>query len=126
MRGVKSEDLVAMTDFLYIGEANVYQEHLESFLAIAEELQLKGLHGNQTEAVPKENTLAPKNQAKDMLSQKTVKLEESESFKPQPKSIKTRKGLFINDVIIFGGYRDPPPPPRHHSSLFGYPPSLRA
>ena len=32
------------------------------------------------------------------------------------------KGLFINDVIIFGGYRDPPPPPRHHLSLFGYPP----
>ena len=93
MRGVKSEDLVAMTDFLYLGEANVYQENLESFLAVAEELQLKGLHGNQTEAVPKENTLAPKNQAKDMLSQKTVKLEESESFKPQhkkTKSIKTR------------------------------------
>ena len=36
------------------------------------------------------------------------------------------KGLFINDVINFGGYRDPPPPPRHHSSLFGYPPSSRA
>ena len=32
----------------------------------------------------------------------------------------TPKGLFINDVIIFGGYADPPPPPRHHSSLFGY------
>ena len=32
------------------------------------------------------------------------------------------KGLFINDVINFGGYRDPPPPPRHHLSLFGYPP----
>ena len=36
---------------------------------------------------------------------------------------KNYKGLFINDVIIFGGYRDPPPPPRHHLSLFGYPPS---
>ena len=36
------------------------------------------------------------------------------------------KGLFINDVINFGGYRDPPPPPCHHSSLFGYPPSSRA
>ena len=36
----------------------------------------------------------------------------------------TRKGLFINDVIKFGGYRDPPPPPRHHSSLFGYPPLI--
>ena len=32
------------------------------------------------------------------------------------------KGLFTNDVIIFGGYADPPPPPRHHSSLLVYPP----
>ena len=32
-------------DFLYCGEANVYQENLDSFLAIAEELQLKGLMG---------------------------------------------------------------------------------
>jgi len=46
MRGVKSEDLVAMVDFLYCGEANVYQENLDSFLALAEELQLKGLTGN--------------------------------------------------------------------------------
>merc|ERR1712129_594572 len=43
MRGVKSEDLLAMIDFLYFGEANVYQENLDSFLAVAEELQLKGL-----------------------------------------------------------------------------------
>ena len=54
MRGLKSKDLVAMIDFLYHGEANVYQENIDSFLAIAEELQLKGLHGNQTEAVPEE------------------------------------------------------------------------
>ena len=48
MRGMKSEDLVAIVDFLYCGEANVYQENLDSFLAIAEELKLKGLMG-QTE-----------------------------------------------------------------------------
>ena len=35
-----------MVDFLYFGEANVYQENIESFLAIAEELNLKGLTGN--------------------------------------------------------------------------------
>ena len=46
MRGLKSEDLVAMVDFLYFGEANVYQENLDSFLAVAEELQLKGLMGS--------------------------------------------------------------------------------
>ena len=43
MRGVKSEDLSAILDFLYSGEANVNQENLESFLAIAEELKLQGL-----------------------------------------------------------------------------------
>ena len=48
MRGVKSENLLAVVDFLYRGEASVYQENLDSFLAIAEELQLKGLMG-QTE-----------------------------------------------------------------------------
>ena len=45
MRKIKSVDLVAIIDFLYCGEANVYQENLDSFLAIAEELQLKGLMG---------------------------------------------------------------------------------
>ena len=49
MRGLKSEDLVAIVDFLYCGEANVYQENLDSFLAIAEELQLKGLVGKNCE-----------------------------------------------------------------------------
>ena len=49
MRGLKSEDLEAIIDFLYCGEANVYQENLDSFLAIAEELQLKGLLGKTNE-----------------------------------------------------------------------------
>ena len=40
---------MAMVDFFYHGEANVYQENLDSFLVLAEELQLKGLRGNQTE-----------------------------------------------------------------------------
>lgn len=47
MRGVKSVDLLAIVDFLYHGEANVFQESLDSFLAIAEELELKGLVGGE-------------------------------------------------------------------------------
>ena len=46
MRALKSDDLVAMMDFLYFGEANVFQENLDSFLALAEELKLKGLNTN--------------------------------------------------------------------------------
>ena len=47
MRGMKSEELTAIVDFLYFGEANIFQEHLGSFLNIAEELHLKGLNGTE-------------------------------------------------------------------------------
>ena len=47
MRGLKSEDLLAIIDFLYLGETNVLQENLDSFLALAEELRLKGLTGTE-------------------------------------------------------------------------------
>ena len=50
MKGMKTDDLTAIVDFLYFGEANVYQENLDSFLAIAEELQIKGLAGSKYEA----------------------------------------------------------------------------
>ena len=47
MRGIKAHDLAAIVDFIYHGEANIYQENLDAFLALAEELQLKGLAGNK-------------------------------------------------------------------------------
>ena len=50
-RGSKSEDLLAVVNFLYHGEANVFQQNLDSFLAIAEELQLKGLMGKTDEKI---------------------------------------------------------------------------
>ena len=43
MKGVKSENLVAMVEFFYRGEANVSQENLDGFLALADEMRLKGL-----------------------------------------------------------------------------------
>ena len=47
IRGVSSNNLMAMVDFLYHGEANADQENLDSFLVLAEEFQLKGLQENQ-------------------------------------------------------------------------------
>ena len=43
MRGLKHHILAAVVDFIYLGETNVVQEELEAFLALAEELQLRGL-----------------------------------------------------------------------------------
>jgi len=57
MRGIKSEDLVAILDFLYFGEANVYQENIDAFLAIAEELNLKGLTGNKENHEPADENI---------------------------------------------------------------------
>ena len=63
---MNSDDLNAVVDFLYYGEANIYQENLENFLAIAEEFQLKGLTGSNDQfgsngaeqLKPKENVSA--------------------------------------------------------------------
>ena len=43
MVGVKSVELSAVMDFLYKGESNILQEHLEAFLALAQKLKLDGL-----------------------------------------------------------------------------------
>ena len=57
MRGTTFDTLLAVLDFLYRGEANVFQEDLDSFLAIAEELQLRGLMGNTNQKVEDEEKI---------------------------------------------------------------------
>jgi len=43
LKGVKYSDLVAVLNFMYHGEVNVAQEDLNTFLAVAEDLKVKGL-----------------------------------------------------------------------------------
>ena len=45
LRGIKSKDLTHILEFMYHGQVNVYEEDLQHFLALAQELQLKGLGG---------------------------------------------------------------------------------
>ena len=59
MRGIKSEDLLAIVDFLYYGKADIYQENLDTFLNIAEEFQLKGLNGSEDGGNPQKKTFNP-------------------------------------------------------------------
>lgn len=49
LKGVKYVDLVAVLNFMYHGEVNVAQEELNSFLAVAEDLKVKGLTQNNSE-----------------------------------------------------------------------------
>ena len=43
LKGIRFEDLQSILSFMYMGEVNVAQENLNSFLIVAEELQIKGL-----------------------------------------------------------------------------------
>jgi len=54
LKGVKYSDLQSVLSFMYQGEVNVAQEELNSFLAVAEELKVKGL--TQNTADDKSNT----------------------------------------------------------------------
>ena len=81
MRGIKSKHLASLLDFLYRGEANVEQEDLEFFLALAEEFKLKGLASssqseqeknkkpqlNQKVPVKKEYAPKPTNESEESL-----------------------------------------------------------
>merc|ERR1711915_118014 len=46
LKGVKFTDLVAVLNFMYHGEVNVAQDELNNFLAVAEDLRVKGLSQN--------------------------------------------------------------------------------
>ena len=43
MRGTKAKNLAAIVDFIYNGEPKIFQKDMGGFLALAEELKLKGL-----------------------------------------------------------------------------------
>ena len=54
LKGFQSKNLLPILDFIYFGGAKVYQEDLDAFLAIAEEIQLKGLTGQTSSDFVKE------------------------------------------------------------------------
>merc|ERR1712129_165485 len=56
LRGLKSESLKSVIDYIYFGEASVVKENLENFMNIADELKLKGLTKdyNETNTTEKE------------------------------------------------------------------------
>jgi len=59
LKGVKFTDLVSVLNFMYHGEVNVAQEELNSFLAVAEDLKVKGLTQSKSNSsqvnIPEEN-----------------------------------------------------------------------
>ena len=64
LKGVKYQELVSVLNFMYQGEVNVAQEELNSFLAVAEDLRVKGLTQNpqggaKADSAPRERPRDP-------------------------------------------------------------------
>jgi len=84
---VSPRDLAAILDFMYHGEVNVKQDHLNSFLAVAERLRVRGLCQNENSAGPSGTTKFTNNTEKP-------KSRVSESSYSEPSAKKPRVGSF--------------------------------
>jgi len=68
LKGVEFTDLQAVLNFMYHGEVNVAQEELNSFLAVAEDLKVKGLTQNSSGP---DTPLAKQKPAPSLVTQET-------------------------------------------------------
>ncbi|XP_030761603.1 longitudinals lacking protein, isoforms H/M/V-like isoform X5 [Sitophilus oryzae] len=66
MRDVEARHIIALMEFMYVGEVNVSQTHLSTFLKTAESLKIRGLTDTSSESdvVPEENSLYLKPQTR--------------------------------------------------------------
>jgi len=80
LKGVEYSDLQAVLDFMYHGEVNVAQEELNSFLAVAEDLQVKGLTQNTSDSRPPDRN----NQKEEGIRHKSYLPREDPKPPPQP------------------------------------------
>ena len=58
MKGVRFTDLESVLDFMYHGEVSIAQDDLNNFLAVAEDLCVKGLTQNNGESKPSSNNFS--------------------------------------------------------------------
>jgi len=79
LKGVKYTDLVSVLTFMYQGEVNVAQEELNSFLAVAEDLKVKGLTQNNS------NPREPNAKSSGLTQPRVRQIPEKKDPLPQPK-----------------------------------------
>ena len=85
LKGVKYKELLSVLNFMYMGEVNVAQDELNTFLAVAEDLKVKGLTQNNSEnsgnnISAKQEDVNPETSYKEQNVRKTF---------PPPKRVRT-------------------------------------
>jgi DNA primase catalytic subunit len=92
------EDLRSMLDFMYMGKTKVAQEHVNRFLALGEELGVKGLVRNQQKE-DKELDCVEKLLAKtDGKAKGTKRIKKIEENEMAIMDVKVEDGLISQDA----------------------------
>ena len=100
LRGVNSRDLKFILSFMYQGEVSIAQDHLNSFLAVAEDLQVKGLTQNESER------LKPSRDNRKDQSSSSSKPRNPTKYNNTPKSFTTSSRPVIENYGGGGGGDD--------------------
>ena len=98
MRGTRSEDLTAIVDFLYFGEANVFQENLDTFLALAEELRLKGLTRDADNSPEPKSQPPPKRKLQHRESEHQINIDAKQNL--EQTEIEMNQIAVTNDLKV--------------------------
>jgi len=64
LKGVKYTELLSVLNFMYMGEVNVAQDELNSFLSVAEDLKVKGLTQSNSTETPSSKSQPKQDQIK--------------------------------------------------------------
>lgn len=111
LRGVSKDDLSALLTFMYQGEVSLPQDQLNSFLAVAEDLQVKGLVDAGKSDKQQQNTLS------NSLSSSSVKMESSHQVKKFRPDLNTHsvpiKSVKSERLIVSNAYEPVLPKPIH-------------
>ena len=77
LKGVRYDDILAVLNFMYHGEVNVAQEALNSFLSVAEDLQVKGLTQTDKDRTKQDSSAQVKRSSENVPLPRPVKQQRS-------------------------------------------------
>jgi len=86
LKGVRCDDLQSILHFMYHGEVSIAQEQLNSFLAVAEDLQVKGLTQNEQNTETENEKTNTFTQSKSSTKQNIPPKASREMSAPQSRS----------------------------------------
>merc|ERR1719319_1803579 len=102
LRQVSFQDLASVVDFMYYGQAHVQQENLNSFLALAEEFELKGLtQQNKTEDAGQNNRPKGKRELETKVRENYTKQISFEQKENNDKTSRTIKVVETKEEEVF-------------------------